>query len=78
MAKPEGHPHPYLHDPLLYITNIPKTVTDDVLATAFVSCAPFRPRINRDTDAPMLSGTIEFKYLEKGVWRAASQIANTH
>ncbi|KAL1732144.1 hypothetical protein EV714DRAFT_282772 [Schizophyllum commune] len=65
MAKPEGHPHPYLHDPLLYITNIPKTVTDDVLATAFVSCAPFRPRINRDTDAPMLSGTIEFKYLEK-------------
>ncbi|KAL1742537.1 hypothetical protein HDZ31DRAFT_84075 [Schizophyllum fasciatum] len=65
MAATEGHPHPYLHDPLLYITNVPRSVLDEDLASAFVSCAPFRPRINRDTDAPMLSGTIEFKFLEK-------------
>ena len=61
------HPHPYLHDPLLYITNLPTFVTDEILAVAFMYCGPFRPKIQRDTSVPMLSGTIEFKFLEKGM-----------
>lgn len=59
-------PHPYLHEPLLYITNVPAYVTDENLAMAFVTCGPFRPKIARDTGASVLSGTIEFKFLEKG------------
>ncbi|KAJ3905511.1 hypothetical protein F5879DRAFT_736435 [Lentinula edodes] len=58
-------PHPYLHEPLLYITNLPANVTDDAIGMAFMTCAPFRPKINRDTASPMFSGTIEFKFLEK-------------
>ena len=62
-------PHPYLHEPLLYISGLPSFVTDENLAFAFGPCAPFRPRINRDGTTKLLSGTIEFKYLEKGLWR---------
>ncbi|KAJ3726568.1 hypothetical protein FB446DRAFT_467958 [Lentinula raphanica] len=58
-------PHPYLHEPLLYISNLPSTVTDESLGMAFMTCAPFRPKIARDNNGPMLSGTIEFKFLEK-------------
>jgi len=58
--------HPYLHEPLLYITNLPPFVSDENLAMAFMNCGPFRPRINRDGSLKVLSGTIEFKYLEKG------------
>ncbi|KAF8068850.1 hypothetical protein FPV67DRAFT_1093367 [Lyophyllum atratum] len=59
------HPHPYLHEPLLYISNIPPFVTDENLALAFVSCGPFRPKIPRDGTNNALSGTIEFKFIEK-------------
>lgn len=59
-------PHPYLHEPLLYITNIPPYVSDENLALAFVTCGPFRPKIPRDGSSSVLSGTIEFKFLEKG------------
>ncbi|KAJ3827038.1 hypothetical protein F5880DRAFT_1729251 [Lentinula raphanica] len=59
-------PHPYLHKPLLYISNLPSTVSDESLGMAFMTCAPFRPKITRDNNGPMLSGTIEFKFLEKG------------
>ncbi|KAF8221063.1 hypothetical protein L208DRAFT_1426715 [Tricholoma matsutake] len=59
------HPHPYLHEPLLYISNIPPYVSDENLAHAFVTCGPFRPRIPRDGSNNLLSGTIEFKFLEK-------------
>ena len=59
-------PHPYLHDPVLYISGLPPHVTDQALASAFVSCAPFRPNIPRDGSNRPLSGTIEFKYMEKG------------
>jgi len=59
-------PHPYLHEPLLYITNLPPFVSDENLAMAFVSCGPFRPRIQRDGSPNLLSGTIEFKFLDKG------------
>ncbi|KAF8155888.1 hypothetical protein B0H34DRAFT_752009 [Crassisporium funariophilum] len=58
-------PHPYLHEPLLYITNLPPFVSDENLAMAFVSCGPFRPKIPRDGSPNLLSGTIEFKFLEK-------------
>ncbi|KAF8814980.1 hypothetical protein BYT27DRAFT_7318170 [Phlegmacium glaucopus] len=58
-------PHPYLHEPLLYITNIPPFVSDEMLALAFVSCGPFRPKIQRDGSPNLLSGIIEFKFLEK-------------
>ncbi|KAF5379227.1 hypothetical protein D9615_005867 [Tricholomella constricta] len=59
------HPHPYLHEPLLYISNVPPFVTDENLALAFVSCGPFRPKIPRDGSNNILSGTIEFKFIEK-------------
>jgi polyadenylate-binding protein len=58
-------PHPYLHEPLLYISNLPPYVTDQSLAVAFVSCGPFRPKILRDGSNMPLSGTIEFKFIEK-------------
>lgn len=61
------HTHPYLHEPLLYITNIPANVSDETLGIAFVPCAPFRPKLVRETSNPFVSGTIEFKYLESGV-----------
>ncbi|KAJ7031961.1 hypothetical protein C8F04DRAFT_670008 [Mycena alexandri] len=58
-------PHPILHEPLLYISNIPPYVSDENIALAFVSCGPFRPKIPRDGSNNPLSGTIEFKFLEK-------------
>ncbi|KZT65302.1 hypothetical protein DAEQUDRAFT_752640 [Daedalea quercina L-15889] len=61
-----GHqPHPYLHEPLLYITGLPPSVKDEDLALALQNCAPFRPNIPRDGSNKLLSGTIEFKYIEK-------------
>lgn len=63
----EPQPHPYLHDPILYISGLPPYVTDENLAIAFSTCAPFRPRITRDGSKKPLSGTIEFKVLHKGV-----------
>ncbi|EGO29612.1 hypothetical protein SERLADRAFT_433578 [Serpula lacrymans var. lacrymans S7.9] len=62
----ELQPHPYLHEPLLYISNLPPFVMDENLALAFQACAPFRLNITRDGSNRPLSGTIEFKYLEKG------------
>ncbi|KAJ7118633.1 hypothetical protein C8R43DRAFT_1137189 [Mycena crocata] len=58
-------PHPILHEPLLYISNLPPFVSDENIALAFVSCGPFRPKIPRDGSNNPLSGTIEFKFLEK-------------
>lgn len=63
----EPQPHPYLHEPLLYISSLPHYVTDENLAIAFSTCAPFRPRINRDDTTTLLSGMIEFRVLDKGV-----------
>ncbi|KAI0066929.1 hypothetical protein BV25DRAFT_1796079 [Artomyces pyxidatus] len=63
----EPQPHPYLHEPLLYISGLPHYVTDENLAVAFGSCAPFRPRIARDDTTAPVGGTIEFKFLEKGL-----------
>ncbi|KAH9975322.1 hypothetical protein BGW80DRAFT_1436531 [Lactifluus volemus] len=64
----EPQPHPYLHEPLLYISSLPHYVTDENLAVAFTTCAPFRPHIIRDGidgTTKLLSGTIEFKLLDK-------------
>ncbi|KAJ7666012.1 hypothetical protein DFH06DRAFT_265002 [Mycena polygramma] len=58
-------PHPILHEPLLYISNIPPYVSDENIALAFVTCGPFRPTIPRDGSNNPLNGTIEFKFLEK-------------
>ncbi|KAH9899291.1 hypothetical protein C8Q73DRAFT_638831 [Cubamyces lactineus] len=63
--EPRPQPHPYLHEPLLYISGLPPFVRDEDLAVAFQTCAPFRPNIPRDGSNKPLSGTIEFKYLEK-------------
>ena len=66
--SPSGpQPHPYLHEPLLYVSGLPPYVTDENLAATLGACAPFRPRIPRDDPSRPLSGTIEFKYLEKGM-----------
>ncbi|KAF7325995.1 hypothetical protein MKEN_00450400 [Mycena kentingensis (nom. inval.)] len=59
------HAHPILHEPLLYVSNIPPYVTDENIAMAFVTCGPFRPRIPRDGGNAPINGTIEFKDLEK-------------
>jgi polyadenylate-binding protein len=58
--------HPYLHEPLLYISSLPPYVSDENLAVAFQACAPFRPNIARDGSNRPLIGTIEFRFLEKG------------
>ena len=58
--------HPHLHSPLLYVTGLLPHVTDGDLARALEACVPFRPSIPRDTGAPTLSGTIEFKTIDKG------------
>lgn len=80
LADPSSRqPHPYLHEPLLYISGVPPHVTDQDLAAAFVSCAPFRPNIPRDPTGGLLSGTIEFKYIEKGwvpPWHSLHGYAN--
>ena len=67
-TEPKPQPHPYLHEPLLYISGIPIHVLDEQIAAAFSQCAPFRPRIPRDGNSPTLSGTIEFRFLDAGVY----------
>ncbi|KAF8518354.1 hypothetical protein BU17DRAFT_48641 [Hysterangium stoloniferum] len=64
----ETSTHPYLHDPILYITNLPAHVTDTDLARALEFCVPFRPTIIRDGSGMPLSGTIEFKDFSKGIY----------
>ncbi|KZV65745.1 hypothetical protein PENSPDRAFT_756207 [Peniophora sp. CONT] len=64
-GEPSGpEPHPYVHEPVLYISAVPPFVTDEKLALAFAPCAPFRPQIAREGPGPF-SGTIEFKFVEK-------------
>ena len=59
-------PHPYLHEPVLYISNLPTTVSDADLALALEHCVPFRPHIPRDESKSLCSGTIEFRLLDRG------------
>lgn len=60
-------PHPYLHDPVLYVSNLPAYISEEILANALAGYGPFRPRIVRDGSNNPLSGSIEFKFLEKGL-----------
>jgi hypothetical protein len=66
MAEHEPQGHPYLHEPRIYITGLPAWVEDANLASAFQHCSPFRPNIQRDGGAGVVSGTIDFRFLEKG------------
>lgn len=61
-------PHPYLLEPILYISNLAPYVTETDLSFALEHCVPYRPRIPRDDQEKPLSGTIEFKLLEKGTY----------
>lgn len=60
---PEDRPHPYLKDPLLYVSNLAPHVSEHDVARALEFCIPFRPNIPRDGSNRPLSGTIEFKEL---------------
>jgi len=60
------HSHPYLREPLLYISNLPNYVTEENIAMAFVNCGPFRPKAVRDVTSNYITATIEFKFLDKG------------
>ncbi|KDQ09039.1 hypothetical protein BOTBODRAFT_37417 [Botryobasidium botryosum FD-172 SS1] len=57
-------PHPYLVEPLLYVTGLAPEVSDADLARALEYCTPFRPNILRDGSGAPVNGTIEFKTLE--------------
>lgn len=62
----DTEPHPYLHEPVLYISGLPCCVTDDEIALVFQPCAKFRLKINREEPHQELYGTIEFQYLDRG------------
>jgi polyadenylate-binding protein len=62
----EPQPHPYLHEPRIFVSGLPLWITDVHLANALQFCAPFRPNIIRDPTQPLAAGTIEFRFLEKG------------
>ena len=63
-----SRPHPCLHDPVLFVTNLPAFVSDETLASALVGYGPFRPKIIRDGMQATVAGAIEFRYLEKGLF----------
>lgn len=65
-ATHDTEPHPYLHEPILYISGLPSYVTDDEIAVVFQPCAKFRLKINRQEPHQDLCGTIEFQYLDRG------------
>jgi polyadenylate-binding protein len=58
--------HPYLHEPRIYISDVPAWVEDGHLAVALQHCSPFRPNIVRDGSVAHVSGTIDFRFLDKG------------
>ena len=61
-------PHPFLVDPVLYITGVPLSVADTELAQAFGPCLPVRLQITRDGMGVDEGGhgTVEFKLFEAG------------
>lgn len=62
-------PHPYLTTPLLYVSHLLPHVTDGEFAVAFETCLPFRPSLDRKS-GESVSGTVEFKQLDKGASRS--------
>lgn len=68
LIMPTAHdtePHPYLHEPVLYISGLPSYVTDDEIALVFQPCAKFRLKITREEPNLELCGTIEFQHLDR-------------
>ncbi|KAG8832796.1 hypothetical protein FRC17_000619 [Serendipita sp. 399] len=61
----EVPPHPFLHDPILYVSNLPSHITDEVIARTLEFCVPFRPRLVRDPVTGKATGSIEFRTKER-------------
>jgi hypothetical protein len=76
-ATHDTEPHPYLHEPTLYISGLPGYVTDDEIALVFQPCAKFRLKINREDPLQELCGTIEFQYLDRGHFHSRSSHKST-
>lgn len=51
-------PHPYLVEPLLYVTGLAPEVSDMDLAKALEFCTPFRPNILRDGSGAPVNGEL--------------------
>lgn len=64
-AMEEIPPHPYLTEPILYVSNLPAHITDEVIARTLEFCVPFRPRLVRDPASGTASGSIEFRTIER-------------
>ncbi|GJJ14849.1 hypothetical protein Clacol_009117 [Clathrus columnatus] len=60
---PQDRSHPYLKEPLIYITNLAPHVAEHDIARVLEHCVPFRPNIPRDGSGRPLTGTIEFREL---------------
>ena len=63
----EEIPHPFLIEPVLYVTGVPPDISDNELAQSFDTCLPVRPRLIRDDPDALCAGRVEFKSLDKGV-----------
>lgn len=59
-------PHPFLEQPILYVSNLPAHITDEVIARTLEFCVPFRPRLVRDPATGSATGSIEFRTIERG------------
>ncbi|KAG8817202.1 hypothetical protein FRC19_011493 [Serendipita sp. 401] len=57
--------HPFLHEPILYVSNLPSQITDEVIARTLEFCVPFRPRLVRDPVTGNATGSIEFRTKER-------------
>ncbi|KAG7100176.1 hypothetical protein E1B28_001955 [Marasmius oreades] len=60
-----AHSHPYLREPLLYITNLPASISDEALAAHCRACQVRFDKltIKREPDAQTVSGIMEFHHL---------------
>jgi hypothetical protein len=59
-------PHPFLTEPVLYVSNLPAHITDEIIARTLEFCVPFRPRLARDPTNGAVTGSIEFRTIERG------------
>jgi len=65
-AMEEIPPHPFLTEPVLYVSNLPAHITDEIIARTLEFCVPFRPRLTRDSTTGAATGSIEFRTIERG------------
>lgn len=59
-------PHPYIEQPLLFLSNLPPFVSDHDLAKALVEVSPFKPNLQRDGSPNPVSGEILFRFVGTG------------